>query len=177
MDLNVKTRFTVASDAGIGALLYLTETISREKFSGLISEKALEKYISDHFGEKKLINDLNDMLSGQWLVVYVDEYPAGYAKITSKGKKPKIGNKSAIRIAEFGILKKYDNELIWSSLFEKCFLVCKFYDLIWLNEYVGNPVIDYFEKMDFKKTDAPDNSFELDLPSVYLIKEKPMELF
>lgn len=172
IDLKVFTRFAVASDAGIGALMYLTETISREKFSEIIPEESLERYISKQFDKKKLIDDLNDMLSQQWLVVYVNEYPVGYAKITSKGKKPEIGNKTAVRIAEFGILKKYDDPVIWLSLFTKCLSVTSFYDVIWINEYIGDPVVTYFEKMNFTKANGAGNVFELPLPSVYLIRKK-----
>lgn len=171
-DLKIVTRFTVASDAGVGALMYLTDTIAREKFSELVPVDILEKYISEQFNEKKLIDDLNDMLSQQWLVVYLNEYPVGYAKITSKGKRVEIGNKTAVRIADFGILKKYDDPVIWSSLFDKCLLVTSFYDVIWINEYIGDPVTAYFEKMEFKKMGWAGNSFELPLPSAYLIREK-----
>lgn len=44
--------------------------------------------------------------------------------------------------------------------------------MIWINEYIGDPVIEYFEKMNFKRAAGPSNHFELPLPSVYLIKEK-----
>lgn len=171
-DIKVVTRFTVASDAGVGALIYLTETISREKFSEILPEQTLEKYISEQFNEKKLVDDLNDMLSQQWLIVYVNDYPVGYAKITSKGKRAEMGNKTAVRIAEFGILKKYDDPVVWSSLFTKCYAVTMFYDVIWINEYVDDPAVVYFEKMDFKKVAWPGDKFELPLPSVYLIREK-----
>lgn len=113
--------------------------------------------------------EVNSM-SNQWLVVYVDDYPAGYAKITSKGKKPVIlDNKRAIRIADFGILKKYAEPIVWNALLEKCLNVCKSYDGTWINEYVQNPLLDFFESKGFVRQPEACQLDELPLASVYLI--------
>jgi len=43
----------------------------------------LKNYIAENFSEKNLLVEGNSM-SNQWLVVYADDEPAGYARITSK---------------------------------------------------------------------------------------------
>src|SRR5690606_816436 len=99
--MQIMTKFTVGTEEGITALLMLTRQLAHEKFSSLLKKNAVDKYIDEHFNEKTLINELNS-LSNQWLVVYVDDNPAGFARVTSKGKKPDIlTGRRAIRIADF----------------------------------------------------------------------------
>ncbi len=88
--------------------------------------------------------EVNSM-SNQWLVVYVDDKPAGFARITSKGERPKaIAQKRIIRIADFGIIEAYTDPAVRQSLFDKCLSICKSYEVIWINEYSENPLINFF---------------------------------
>ncbi len=110
-------------------------------------------------------------MSNQWLVVYVNEQPAGYARITSKGKRPEIvAHKRAIRIADLGILKAYEDPAIKRSLFDKCLSVCRSYEATWINEYIEDPCITFFESEGFIRQHGAPEMDELPLPSVYLIK-------
>lgn len=172
MDTKIITRFTVATEQGMDALLSLTREIAIEKFSGLLHTQVLEKYILENFNRDPLIVEVNSM-SNQWLVVYADDQPAGYARITTKGKKPEnLDSQRIIRIADFGILKRYVDPEIRQSLFEKCIIVCKSYEAIWINEYAENPLIDFFEIEGFVKQAKVFEFDELPLSSVYLIKKQ-----
>lgn len=166
--MNIITKFTVATEEGIDVLVMLTRQLAIEKFSAIADESMLDQYIDKNFNKKVLVAELNSM-SNQWLVVYVNDQPAGYARITSKGKKPaSLDNKRSVRIADFGVLKIYP-EQVKNSLLEKCLTVCKPYEGIWLNEYVHNPLIEFFEKNGFFKQQQPAQLDELALESVYLI--------
>lgn len=170
--MQIMTKFTVGTEEGITALLMLTRQLAHEKFSSLLKKNAVDKYIDEHFNEKTLINELNS-LSNQWLVVYVDDNPAGFARVTSKGKKPDIlTGRRAIRIADFGILKAYSEPAVRESLFEKCLTVCKFYESIWINEYDGNPLIDFYEHNGFSRQPETCQLDELPLTSIFLIKQR-----
>ena len=169
MDLKIITKFTIATPAGVDALMYLTETIAREKFTDLVAAEVLEKYITDNFNSKSVINGLNDILGRLWLMVFCDGEPAGYAQITSNAIGPDTVTHSAVRIAEFGILKRYDEPLVWQSLYEKCSSVVSSSGTVWLNEYIGNPAIVFFENNGFRKIGAA-AQYELPLPSMYLAK-------
>jgi len=172
MDTKIITKFTLGTDQGMDALLPLTKEIAIEKFSNLVQAELLESYISESFNGTALIAELNSM-SNQWLVVYADENPAGYARITSKGRRPQILDRKRItRIADFGVLKKYDDPAIRQSLFEKCMSVCKSYEVTWMNEYLENPLIDFFESEGFIKQEGVNQLDELPLPSVCLIKQQ-----
>jgi ribosomal protein S18 acetylase RimI-like enzyme len=167
--MNIITKFTVATEQGMNVLLTLTRELAMEKFSSLMEQKLIDSYISKNFNQQTLINELNSM-SNQWLVTYVDDNPAGYARITSKGKRPSVlDGKRAIRIADFGISKKYQDPTISNTLLEKCLNVCKPYEGIWINEYAQNPVIKLFENKGFARQKEPCQLDELPLASVCLI--------
>lgn len=168
--MNIITKFTVASDEGINTLTTLTKDLAKEKLSSILDQKMLEAYINKHFNTKQLVAELND-LSNQWLVVYADNHPAGYAKITSYGKKPQsLENKRAIRIADFAVLKKYSAIEIKKTLFEKCLSVCKHLEGVWINEYLSSPFIEFFESNGFARQLETCRQDDLELPSICLVR-------
>jgi hypothetical protein len=109
METTIITKFTIATEKGIHDLLFLTEAMARERFAQKLSSEELESYISKNFNKGALTVDLNSM-SNQYLTVYVDNEPAGYARITSRGVRPEaFDSKTLARIADFGILAKYND--------------------------------------------------------------------
>lgn len=167
--MNIITKFTVASDQGIDTLTAITKDLAKEKFSSILDQKMLEAYINKQFNTKQLVAEMND-LSNQWLVVYADNHPAGYAKITPGGKKPQsLENKRAVRIADFAVLEKYSAIEIKKALFEKCLSVCKHLEGVWINEYLSSPLIEFFESYGFARQLETCRLDELELPSVCLV--------
>ncbi|WP_460964039.1 GNAT family N-acetyltransferase [Spirosoma litoris] len=169
--MRIITKFTVATEQGLDALLMLTKELATQKFSSLLSQQVLKKYIEDNFNEQTLIEELNNW-SNQWLVVYADNKPVGYARITTKGQKPQVlDNKRAIRIADFGVLSSYSEPAIRDSLLDKCLTICKSYEGIgiWINEYIENPLIEFFESKGFSRQQEIDHLDELPLASVCLV--------
>lgn len=167
--MEIITKFTIATDEGTAMLLELTRELANEKFSSLINHNALNEYIDSNFNRKKLIAEMN-AIGNQWLTVYADNNPAGYAKITSCGKRPQpLENKRAVQISDFAILSKYSEEVIINSLIDKCITVNKNLEGIWVNAYLENPYISFFENSGFEKQPETGQHEELALPSVYLV--------
>lgn len=169
--MDIITKFTVASDQGINVLLFLTQKLAAEKYAELLEPDVLAAYIANNFNKKALIAEINNM-SNQWLVVYADDTPAGYVKITTKGQRPLLPHeyRRLIRIADFAVLQEYSTSPeIKQSLFDKCLSVCKSYEAIWINEYLSNSFIDFFESQGFSKHAHTSQSDEISLPSVCLI--------
>lgn len=168
--MTIITKFTVATDQGMDALSMLTKETAVQKFSSLLEKRVFDNYLTEHFNRRTLMDEVNSM-SNQWLIVYVDNNPAGYARITSRGKKPRIlEGKRSIRIADFGILDKYQEPEVINALLEKCLAVCRPYENIWINEYAGDPMIETFENNGFRKLQEAELHDELPLASLYLIK-------
>ncbi len=165
--MNIITKFTVNTEKGMAILLKLTKELAAEKYSSLLDKKIFNNYIDKNFNEKTLIDEVNS-LNNQWLVVYTDDIPAGYARITSKGKRPQpLVGKKAIRIADFGVLNP--DPAVKESLFQKCLTVCRSYENVWINEYVNNPLISFFESKGFVRHQGTQQLDELPLPSAYFI--------
>ncbi len=168
--MNIITKFTVATEQGIEALLMLTKTLAVQKFAQLLKPVELEHYIIENFNAQTLISEINSM-SNQWLVVYVDDQPMGYARITSKGQKPiAVGGKRAIRIADFGVCQHQAQQQIMTSLIDKCLAVCSTYEVIWINEPVGSSLIGLFEQKGFIRQPGMSRFDELPLESALYLK-------
>jgi hypothetical protein len=172
MATKIVTKFTIGTEEGINALLFVTAATAREKFAGKIPDQELEDYINVKFNKDALMIELNSM-SNQYLIVYADDEPAGYARVTSKGERPHLfDSKTLTRIADFGVLAKYNDPLISKSLFEKCLSISTMQQVIWMSEYENNPYLDFFESYGFKRNVDITAPQELSLTPVYLVKEK-----
>jgi len=168
--MNIITKFTVATEQGIEALLTLTKTLAVQKFAQLLKPVELERYIIENFNAQTLVSEINSM-SNQWLVVYVDDQPIGYARITSKGKKPiAVEGKRAIRVADFGICQHQAQQQIMTSLIDKCLTVCSTYEAIWINEPVGSSFTGLFEQKGFIRQPEMSRFDELPLESAIYLK-------
>ena len=151
ISMKIIIKFTIATEEGLAALLTLTHAIAIEKFSKHLELSFVEKYIHENFSDSNLVEELNSM-SNQWLIAYVDNIPAGFVQITSKGVRPStLDRKRAIRIANFGILKKYFDLGVEEALLEKSLSVCRPYEAVWIHEYIQNPFIRLFESKGFVK--------------------------
>jgi hypothetical protein len=172
MATKIITKFTIGTEQGINALLFLTAAIAREKFAGKVPDQELEDYINANFNRETLIIEVNSM-SNQYLIVYADDEPAGYARVTSKGVRPELfDSKTLARIADFGVLAKYDDPLIGNSLLEKCLSISTMQQVIWISEFENNPYLELFENYGFKRNIDIIAPQEFTLPPVYLFREK-----
>jgi hypothetical protein len=172
MATQIITKFTIGTELGINNLLFLTAASAREKFAGKIPDQELEDYINSNFNKDALMVELNSM-SNQYLIVYADDEPAGYARVTSKGARPEIfEGKTLARIADFSVLAKYNDPLISKSLFEKCLAISTKQQVVWISEYESNPYLAFFESYGFKRNADITAPQQLSLAPVYLVKEK-----
>ncbi|MBO9202844.1 MULTISPECIES: GNAT family N-acetyltransferase [Niastella] len=172
MENSIVTRFCIGTEQGQGTLLFLGKETANEKYTGNVPPSTLTAFIEDNFSYQVLDAEMNSM-SNQFLVVYADGIPAGYARITSKGERPEIfKGKSVIRIADFSVLKKYNEIEVKKSLFEKCLSVCGLHQIIWISEYDQNPDLDFFASYGFVKNTTVTGANELGLPLVYMVKSK-----
>lgn len=171
MDQKVITKFKVATEDAIAELLHLTRTIALEKYAHLVNKEVMEDYIFRHYNDKQIIDEMNSF-GNQWLVVYVDEQAAGYAFVTTQGKRPGLlEDKKAVCIADFCILKEYLSGEAKQSLFDKCLAISKAYESLWLTEQVDSPLIPFFEAHGLRSIAEQNNFIHPDIRMSYMIKE------
>jgi len=145
---------------------------AREKYATIIPENKLEAYILKRFSLSMLAREMNS-LSNQFLVVYSNGEPAGYAWITSGGERPTaFAGKSVARIMEFGILREFDNDAVRKNLIGKCLLVCGIQQIVWVCEYEESREVDFLQQFGFQKQAGITTSHELGLGPVFLVRNK-----
>lgn len=173
--MEITTKFAIATDEGTEKMMELTRELAKEKFAALLDQKKMQQYLEVQFNEKRLIAEMND-LSNQWLVVYAGTFPAGYAKVTARGKRPQVlENSRAARIADFAVLKIYQEPEIIASLLGKCLAVCRHHDGIWVNECFPAPLIELFKNAGFEKQPEAWQHDDLHLSSECLVYLKKAE--
>ncbi|WP_052496186.1 hypothetical protein [Pedobacter lusitanus] len=171
MDQKIITKFKVATDDAINELLYLTKAITIEKYAGFVASDVIERYIADRYHDKQLIDEMNSF-GNQWLVVYADGLAAGYAFLTTQGKRPRLlENKKAICIADFGVLQSHLSGAARQSLMDKCLSIGKSYEAIWFNEQNDSPLLSFFEDHSFIKMNEDHFLIHPDLKMACLIRE------
>lgn len=169
--MKIETKFVIGNQQGIDTLAFVTAATARQKFTGRISDQELDEYISKSFNRDVLMAELNS-LSNQYLIVYLEGQPAGYAKVTSKGVRPQIfDGKTLARIADFNVLHEYNDDAVIKSLFEKCLSLTARQQVVWINEYEFDPFLSFFESYGFKRRNDIKVSKELAFASVNLVKE------
>lgn len=175
METKIATKFTIGTEQGIDDLAFITAAAAREKFTGKIPDQELENYIGVNFNKNALREELNN-LSNQYLIVYVNNEPAGYSKVTSKGIKPKVfEHKTVIRIADFGVLSMFNDPLVVRSLFEKSLSISTMQEVIWISESEDSSYLDLFESYGFSRNSNITFSPEFPIQLIYLVKEKTIK--
>jgi hypothetical protein len=166
----IVTNFCIGTEKDKKTISFITKAIAWEKYSDKVQKADLEAYIEKNFNNHALLAGLNS-ISNQTLVVYVDDEVAGYARVTTKGERPEIfDGKSIVQIADFGILKKFDETEARKSLFEKCLCLCGTQKTAWISEHEDNSDLDFFSDCGFQKNMSITGTNELGLPLVYLVK-------
>jgi hypothetical protein len=172
MATKIVTKFIIGNEQGINDLLVITSTTARERFKGKVPDQELENYINANFSKDALMVELNSM-SNQYLMVYADDEPAGYVRVTTKGTRPEFfAKKTLARIADFGVLAKYTDPLISKSLFEKSLSISSMQQVVWISEFEDSPYLDFFESYGFKRNIEISVPKVLPIQPVYLVKEK-----
>lgn len=170
MTNRIVTNFCISTEQDRKTLSFISKATAREKYSGKVPEADLEAWIGKNFNDNTLRVELNN-ISNQYLVVYVDDEIAGYARITNKGERPAIFNgRSVIRIADFAVLQKFDETEAKKSLFEKCLRLCSTQEVVWISEYEDNRYLDLFSDYRFVKNPEITGVDELGLALVYWVK-------
>lgn len=169
--MKIETKFVIGNKQGIDTLAFVVVATARQKFTGKISDQQLDDFISANFNPDVLMIELNS-LSNQYLIVYQEGLPAGYARVTSKGTRPPMfDGKTLARIADFNVLEEYRDNAVIKLLFEKCLSLTARQQVVWINEYEFDPFLAFFENYGFKRNNDIALSKELPLTSVSLVKE------
>jgi len=138
--MGITTKFAIATEQGLEMLTQLIRDVSIT---------SLETAPSEKYSRENLIAALNS-LSNQFIVVYSDALPVGYACVTATGKRPEsLKNEKAVQIADFGLLKPYQQTTIQDVLLKKCLSISTIYSYVWMEIPTESPLIAYLNNHGF----------------------------
>lgn len=130
MDSTIKIKFTIASAEGVELLQKLTAQRFLELHQNQIQPSSITDFVTEKYSAEFIITELNDF-TNQFLVVYVDDQPAGYALLKEKGEVPQqLTDKKIGYLRNFEILDRYNLTNAGQILLDKCHSVFKSFDAI-----------------------------------------------
>jgi len=166
----IVTNSCIGTDQDLKSLVRISIATAREKYADKVSEEKLEAYIQQRLNYHALRGEVNNM-ANQFLLVWVDGEIGGYARVTTKGERPEfLHGKSAVRIADFNVLERFNEIEVKRQLFERCLCLCSTQQTVWMAEYNENADMDFFESYGFIRNAEIAGSNDLDLPVVHLQK-------
>jgi len=152
--MGITTKFAIATEQGLDTLTQLARMVDAETYTTQFTSSELDAYLSKKYHRNNLIANLNS-LSNQYIIIYKEDTPVGYACISSAGTKPvNIKNEKAIKIVDLGILNLYKEEDIENILLEKCLSLSKIYSYIWIEVPVESKLIYLLKSNNFEQQEA-----------------------
>jgi len=166
----IATNSCIGTEQDLKLLMHIGAAAARERYTDKVPKDQLDVYIQDNFSHHALRIEVNSM-ANQFLVVWANGEVAGYARVTTKGRRPEmLQGKSVIRIADFHVLERFNEVEVKKSLFEKCLCLCHAQQITWMSEFAGNADIAFFESYGFVTDTEMRDTNEWGIPVVYLIR-------
>lgn len=154
--MEIISKFVIGSDKGVSDFLNVKINSFIHLHKDFIKEEEIKIYIEEHFDERKIINELND-LSNQLIITYKENLPVAYCMIKSGSRHSAFPQEKRTTEIDFAILPEYNLDEIKTSLFTKLLSAAKFTDIIWINVLQNNHIIGDFLRT--KGFEFVENSF------------------
>lgn len=167
----ITVRPATAADAENIALL--SRQTFYDTFAAFNSPADMELFMNESFSLQTLITEVN---SDQhiFLIAFMEEELAGYAKITASQNPPELGNANAIEIARLYAAQKTIGRGVGKALMEHCIRLAveKSKQLIWLGVWEHNQrAILFYRKFGFEKFGVHDFILGSDVQTDWLMKK------
>ncbi|MBB6108636.1 hypothetical protein HDF23_001371 [Mucilaginibacter lappiensis] len=150
-----KISFREACLKDMPALSALAKKAFWETFTGQMSEDHLQAYIAISFSQEKLILEWGEAVN-TFLIAFLDQELAGYAKISTRRKSDRPENGKYIEIERLYLLKHHQGKKIGTALMNCCiqYALDHHFDLLWLNVWEHNTeAMKFYQDRDFKIVD------------------------
>lgn len=159
--MKIVSKFVIGSDEGVSDFLNVKKLSYINLYKNLIDEEEMNKHFEEHFDERKIITDLND-LSNQLIIAYKEDLPVAYCFIKSGSRYSVFPEEKRATEIDFAILPEHDSEEIRTSLYNKFLSATKFTDIIWINILENDILNEFFKSKGFIFIEnSSDNKFNL----------------
>lgn len=168
--MSIVSKFVIGSDQGVSDFLNLKKLSFINLHEKLMNENEINKYFEEHFEERKIITELND-LSNQLIITYKEDLPVAYCFIKSGSRHSALPEEKRTTEIDFAIVPEHHSEEIRTSLYNKFISATKFTDIIWinilknniLNEFLKNKGFMFIENSSDNELNLPMNILSLEL--------------
>jgi len=124
-----------------------------ETWKSVNTEEDLQMYMFKSFDVKKLIEEINNSEVNIFLLAYVEEELAGYAKLRNDRIYDKLKGKRSLEMERIYVLKKFQDQKVGKALMDESLSISKQdkYEVIWLGVNQENTkAIDFYKKYGFE---------------------------
>jgi len=146
-------KIKIANEADIDVLALLGRLTWAESHGQYVDDKDdLLKYLDKNFSISKTKQDINNPKQ-LFYIIYVDEFPAGYAKLIVNAINENVASQNNCRLERIFILKDFIPLKIGQQLLNFVEEKAKELqlDTMWLSVYIkNNRAIRFYEKNKFK---------------------------
>lgn len=149
--MNFEIRQATPADAAI--LADLGTKVFYDAFADFSTPDDMRQYLADTFTEEKLRAEFDEP-SIAYYIAYVDEQPAGFAKLTQKRTPEALHNVPCIELERLYVHPDFQNRKIGHGLMQQCIDTARAQGnkVVWLGVSEHNPgAISLYERWGFKK--------------------------
>lgn len=124
-----------------------------EAFAAQNSKASMDKFMNEQFTQEALMAEVGEP-GNIFLLAYIDDEPAGYARLKESKNPASLYNVNAFEIARIYVVNKMIGTGIGKALLEECLHIAveNGKEVIWLGVWEYNTrAISFYKKFGFKK--------------------------
>ena len=124
-----------------------------ETWKSVNTEEDLQLYMNKSFDREKIKKELEESLVNTFLLAYVDNELAGYAKLRNDRTHEQLSPQKSLEMERIYVLKKYQDKKVGKALMDASIGICVdgAYKLLWLGVNQENyKAIDFYKRYGFE---------------------------
>ncbi len=148
---NLSIRTANKDDAAL--IADLSRQTFYETFAAQNTKSDMEKFIAEQFSRELLMEQVSEP-GNIFLIAFVDDQPAGYARLKDSENPATLGNADALEISRIYVTNTAIGTGIGKALMQECIRVAikRNKEMIWLGVWEHNTrAISFYEKFGFSK--------------------------
>ncbi len=148
---NLSIRTANKDDAAL--IADLSRQTFYETFAAQNTKSDMEKFMAEQFSRELLMEQVSEP-GNIFLIAFVDDQPAGYARLKDSENPATLGNADALEISRIYVTNTAIGTGIGKALMQECIRVAikRNKEMIWLGVWEHNTrAISFYEKFGFSK--------------------------
>ena len=147
----MEVQITAATAKDIPLLTSLGRVTFEQTFARDNTVSDMQQYLMQNFNEARIASEVADP-SSTFMLAFVDQEPAGYAKVKENRIPPGVASTPALEIERIYARQEFLGKKIGKALMESCldFARNNGYEMVWLGVWEKNlRAIRFYEKWGF----------------------------